>query len=503
MEAATSQAIFSARQSSKPRVAALAAILLVAATLRSINLGAKSIWLDEAYRIYLARMGWHDFLQAVKHPFGANSVAYHLVLRYWLVLGGSEAAIRSLSVVFGIAIVLAIYKLGAELFDSQTGLIAAALAASNALLIRYSQEVCAYTPATLLAVISSLYLWRALRENRRRDWVGYVIAATLMVYCHVLSIFVVVAQGGAVLFARRGKLSARTITSMAIVGAAFVPPAWCITFGLPRPHVWTAAPGSRDLLHFVTALGGPDGLLLSGLLLLFGALSLWYREGKFGLEDHRWRYSLLLMWALAPPLLLFLLSQWKPLFIARYLLPSVPAVLLLAAAGLRSVNGKRLAAICVVALLIASVYNSALYLRHRADHEHSDDWRDATAYLARSTRAGDTVVFFYPHERFPFQYYLARFAPAGIAAHVFPSGTDENVLETDFRPSESNAWAAATGPHVQRVWLVTEYAANAQLVNFRQELTERLQNSPKKHFGFIQIDLFTAPKAGQSQATPH
>ncbi|HEU5335876.1 MAG TPA: glycosyltransferase family 39 protein, partial [Terriglobales bacterium] len=265
--------------------------MAAAAALRSINLGSKSIWLDEAYRIYLARMPWHDFLQAVRHPFGANSVAYHLLLRYWLFLGSSEAAIRSLSIVFGVAIVLAIYKLGKELFDWQTGLIAAALAASNALLIRYSQEICAYTPATLLAVICSLYLWRAVKHNRRGDWIRYVIAATLMLYCHVLSIFVVAAQAGAAVFTRRRKLPLGNVISLAMIGAAFVPLAWCIAFGLPRPHAWTAAPGIRDLLHFVTALGGPDGLLLSTLLLLLMALGLYYSgDGSLGLEDRGWRY---------------------------------------------------------------------------------------------------------------------------------------------------------------------------------------------------------------------
>ena len=501
MEAAITEATTPVRRSSKPRVAALAVILLAAGVLRIINLGSKSIWLDESYRIFLARMDGHDFLQAVRHPFGANSVAYHLVLRYWLLLGSSEAAIRSLSVMFGLAMVLAIYKLGTELFDWQTGLIAAALAASNALLIEYSQEIGAYTPAALLAVISSVYLWRAVRDNRRGHWIGYGMAATAMLYCHVLCIFVVAAQAGAAVVARRSKLRFGAITTMGLVGAAFVPLAWCIAFGVPRPHVWTTAPGIRDLLHFVIAMGGPDGLLLSALFLLLVMLSLWYR-GDGSLGQDRWRHSLLLMWALAPPILLFLMSQWKPLFIPRYLLPSVPPVLLLAAAGLRSVSRKGLGSILIAAVLLVSVYNSALYLRHRSDYQHSDDWRDATAYLVRTAQAGDTLLFFYPHERFPFQYYLSRFAPNGIPAFVFPSGNDESVLETDFRPSESAAWEAATRRQSQRVWLITEYAPNPQLVKFRGALSRRFQNSQEQHFGFIQIDLFTAANASHPPATP-
>ena len=75
------------------RTAALAAVLLSAAALRCFRLGATSLWLDETFRVSLARMNAHDFLRGVLHPYGANSAAYHLLLRFWLVLGSSETVL--------------------------------------------------------------------------------------------------------------------------------------------------------------------------------------------------------------------------------------------------------------------------------------------------------------------------------------------------------------------------------------------------------------------------
>lgn len=486
------------RQPTKfPRAALAAALGLAALALRLVHLGSKSLWLDETYRIYLASMGWHDFLRAVVRPFGTNSVVYHFVLRYWLLLGSSEAAVRALSVVFGLATVAGVYKLGIELFDYPTALLAAALAATNALLIRYSQEVCAYTLAALLAVLSSLYLFRALKDDKRGNWLRYALTAILMLYCHVLSMLVVVAHALAVVLARKRALTTRTVLAFLAVAAAFVPLAWSIVAVPPHPLVWLTPPGLRDLEEALADFAGPLGYLFV-FFALFSVKYAW-RE-QMTVNSRAWRYMFLLSWAAVPPALLFLLSQWKPLFLSRYLVPSVPPLLLLVAAVVRQLKSRRLIVFLVVAMLAVSVRNSIIYLQARTDFRESYDWRDATAYLANQARPGDAVVFYFHHERFPFQYYRDRLGANAFPAQVFPAGSNEALLEESYPiagPADIPAFVSS-----RRIWLVysdalaaTKYGSSGALRDFRGRLAHRLPLLSEQHFGYIHLTLFASPGA--------
>lgn len=482
-------------------LAAGAAITAGALGLRLVNLGAKSLWLDETYRIYLARLDWHDFLRAAVRPFGVNSVAYHLVLRYWSVLGTGVVTLRVLSVLFGVALVLAIWKLGAEWFDAPTGLIAAALASANALLITYSQDICAYTPAALLAVLSFLYLLRAIKTDKRHNWVLYSATAAAMLYCHVLSFLVVAAQVCALLLARKARLGARAMLAVVGVGAAFIPLAWCVAFASPRPKVWLLPPGLHELRLFLMAVGGPDGLLLGGLMLFLAVLAVQYAVSEeIAAGWQRCRYTLLLLWTFIPTFGLFLLSQWKPLFHIRYLLPSLPALLVLAASAVRRLKYRWLAGACVAIMLLLSARGTVLSLHSRLTPAHTDDWRDAAAYVVREARAGDAVVLYFHHERLPFQYYRDQFAASSFPAQVFPTGGDEAVLE-EADPIQRSMPTKEARPYA-RIWLLysdslasTEYAPRSDLLKYRELMAESFQSEREKHFGNIHLTLFAGAQA--------
>jgi hypothetical protein len=234
-------------------------------------------------------------------------------------------------------------------------------------------------------------------------------------------------------------------------------------------------------------MGGPRGLLLGVIFLALALVGIAYGV-RNRISEPAWRYLFVGLWALLPPALLFLLSQWQPLFIPRYLLGSIPALLLLAAATVRRLEQKFLRTVCVAIVLLLSLRGTALYLRHRSDFQKSDDWRHATAYLVQQVRPSDTIVFLYPYERFPFQYYRDKFAPQGIPGRIFPAGSDEAVLENPY-PSESDAYAAAATS--QRVWLITEYTPNPKFQSLQEALERRFHNSGEQHFGYIRLILFS------------
>ena len=93
-------------------------VLVIATLLRTYKLGNKSFWLDEAASNMLARSDWHTFLNALVHR-QANMTLYYLVLRGWMHLGNSEALVRLLSVLFGVASIPLMYQLAAYIFGQR------------------------------------------------------------------------------------------------------------------------------------------------------------------------------------------------------------------------------------------------------------------------------------------------------------------------------------------------------------------------------------------------
>jgi hypothetical protein len=94
--------------------------------------------------VLLARYSLLDFWNKVSN-FEANMVLYYAILRFWIHLGQSEFAVRSLSVVFALAAVTALYWLGTRTFGRKIGILGALLLAINGFHIEYSQDARSYS----------------------------------------------------------------------------------------------------------------------------------------------------------------------------------------------------------------------------------------------------------------------------------------------------------------------------------------------------------------------
>jgi hypothetical protein len=121
----------------------LAIIVIFAALIRILGISAYPMY-DEAASWTFATLPWNSFWK-VMWDYEANMVLYYLILRAWVYLGDSETVLRSLSVIFGVATVFAIYDLGSRLFNRRTGVIAAGFLTVHALHIEWSQQARGYS----------------------------------------------------------------------------------------------------------------------------------------------------------------------------------------------------------------------------------------------------------------------------------------------------------------------------------------------------------------------
>src|SRR3954469_25701616 len=118
-------------------------IVVIAAVLRVIFLGARSFWADEIVSVKLATDNWGGFWFWLSTR-EANMGLYYLLLREWIKFGDSETCVRLFSAIAGIVTIPVLYALAKELYDDRVAWITALLAATNACLIEFSQEARSY-----------------------------------------------------------------------------------------------------------------------------------------------------------------------------------------------------------------------------------------------------------------------------------------------------------------------------------------------------------------------
>src|SRR5215208_3044763 len=131
----------------------LAGITAAAAALRFATLDVQSFWFDEATTVHLVRMDLGGMLGAIPDSESTPPVYYVLAWLWTNVFGVGEVGLRSLSALVGTATVPVVYALGRRVASERAALIAAALAATNPLLVWYSQEARAYALLVLLCAL--------------------------------------------------------------------------------------------------------------------------------------------------------------------------------------------------------------------------------------------------------------------------------------------------------------------------------------------------------------
>jgi mannosyltransferase len=439
----------------------VAVITLLAATLDLFRISAQPVWLDEAVSIWLARMNLPDFFSAITKNDTAMFL-YDFLLRIPLAFGQSEFAVRSLSTIFAVAAVPSSYLLGRRLFDNRTAALAAILLAVNSLFIEYAQEARSYTLTTLIAIWS----WYTLLDLvDRPGWVKalyYSLVTGALAYCHFLSLLVLPAQLAALYALRPGgrllKVVAYSIFMIAILSLPMAFMLWQVrgtADWITRPNVVMALHQLAVRFINLPRRIGPLPhmvVLLSVITLVPLALPiLGVASGLRGMERNKlFGYFCAGFGAILPVVGLLTASFLiKPLYVMRYVVPSLPFFLLLLAAGLCELR-PALMKVGLGLLVAANVLGTLEYYRVPT----KTDWREAIEYLVSRIRPDDKVAIVPGYDRYAFDYNLSRLDRSlPKAMVVFPEERDSiaydlstSVMSTPHVVRYSRLWIISAGP---------------------------------------------------------
>lgn len=393
---------------SRRDVVALGGILALAAGVRFAGIGSQSLWLDEVVTAQLVREPFGDMLSLIPES-EATPYLYYVLLWPWAKLFGyGEPALRSLSAVFGIATVAAIWAGARTLAGHWAAVAAGVLAALNPFLVWYSQEARAYALLALLCAVSFWLFARALERPDGRALAWWALASSLALATHYFAAFTIVPQAIALaLLAGRTRAWALACGAIGLTALALAPLAAEQRRGGGADWI-----GDISLSHRIAEIpkrfvAGEFGNQLGYafwpvLVIALGALALLVLRGA-GDERRGGLVALGIGVAglLAP--IVFAIATLDYVF-PRNLIGSLPPLLIGFGAGLAAAGARRGGA----ALLAVVLALSTVALVHTAtdDDLQRDDWRSAAAYVEK--RRARAIVVSPAHDARTLSYYLGR-----------------------------------------------------------------------------------------------
>jgi mannosyltransferase len=386
----------------------LALLGAVGAGLRFSTLSVQSFWLDEAVTHQLVSRTLGSMLARIPHSESTPPLYYLLAWLWVRVFGSGEAGLRSLSALFGTATVVLLALIARRLAGDRAGLAAAALAATNPLLIWYSQEARAYA---LLVALCALATWCLLRE----DWRGWAIATSLALATHYFAVFIVVPELVWLLWhhARASRAAAWSGVAVVAVAAVLSPLAVVQSGGNRAGFISATGLGGRVAAvpkQFLVGYATPHAVVLT---IFAAALALALAPG---LRRSDVQLLALAAFAVVVPMLMALLGA--DYLITRNLIAAmVPLAVLAGVAASRTRFGPvAIGGLCAIGVIaFAGVEGNAFYQR--------DDWRAVAQALGPATN-GPRVVAVSPSDGIPA---LEIYAPL----HDLPNGAPVVTREID------------------------------------------------------------------------
>ncbi len=402
---------------------ALVLLMAISAYLRTHYINGE-LWEDEGITAGIASHPLTAIPGVLRHD--GSPPLFYLLLHVWMQLfGSSEAAIHSLSVLFGLLTIPIGMWAGWSLFGKRAGYYAAVLFAFSTFLTAYATEGRMYELMGLLGLLATASFMHAFVFRRRRYLIMFAVSEALMLYTHAWGLFF---GAGAVLAlipvwrvtAAKERRALVRDAVLAFGGAAVLFLPWLPNFiyqathtgapWAPPPRLGTPVLLSRDLL-------GGDRITTALVLgMVIGLAPLFTRAYRRTRENTA-------MWALfalpaATLLLAWIASQVTPAFVSRYFAPILAAILLLAAWGAARAGIVGLVAIVLSVIFVANLSSYA--------PQYKSDMRDISAEVAPLVQRGDLMLFAQPDSTPLGWYYL----PSGLRyATVFGPVADPRYMD--------------------------------------------------------------------------
>lgn len=402
------------------------ALVLLAFGLWAPNLG-RAYWIDEGISIGIASHPLKQLPELLRHD--GSPPLFYVVLHFWTgIFGTSQIATHLLPLLVALTCIPVAYWAGREIFDRRSGIVAAALFATNPFLGWYSTETRMYPIVVLLSLLGVTLAWRGVRDRRPTDGLGAVVSFTALIYTHDWGLYLVFVTGAVLLwlaFARGDRALQWWVAGCwAAVFVLWIP--WLPSFFYQAHNTaapWAVGPQIWDFFTDpASALGGTLGVFVIPVLIAAG-----YRLHRRWSPTQREGVVLFAAIALLATLTGFIGAQIDPSWTTRYLAIIVSPFLLAAAGALASTRQGRAVAAVACGLLATWTVTGVLLPNPNGRYAKSNVAAIADAVSAQ-LRPGDVVVLTQSEQLSVLYHYL----PKGLT-YVTPTGPVSDPTYVDWR----------------------------------------------------------------------
>jgi mannosyltransferase len=378
----------------------------------------QSLRLDESQSILQSS---HSLLDTYKIIAGDVHVPlYHTLLHFWQVFFGNGVATdRTLSLIFFILCIPALYFLGAYAYNKKVALFATVLFSISPFMNWYGNETRMYSLLVFVTILNQYFFIKLWKEKSKRAWTGYLITGLFGIYTHYFFGLTLATQA-LFYFSNRSLFEkgdfARFVRTAGIIFAAILP--WLLfvkyigKIGNSTPLLQT--PTTVNLFNTFSqfVFGFQDDHLntilvsLWPITVLLGFISL---RKNTGLKKETMYFMLSLLF---PVLLTFIISLTvTPIFVTRYLIFTLPSMYILLSSLVYSYKPslQKIARAVLVALTIITLSIEIV----SASTPVKENYKAASDYLMQYARPDDIIVMSAPFTIYPMEYYYKGSATLG------------------------------------------------------------------------------------------
>jgi hypothetical protein len=383
---------------------------LVALTGYLFYLGAQLLgawyWVDESMTIGISSHPIAEIPTVLRQD--GTPPLFYILLHVWMhFFGSGEQATAMLSMLFALACVPAAYWMGSSLFGRRTGWYCAALAATNGLIIRYSNETRMYSLFALLSLLATGAFLHAFVFRRRGYVLMFSVVLCAMLYTHTWAVFFVAATAIALVpcvlvTPDRRRFLLDALLAFGAAGVGFLP--WVPNLLFQRAHTgapWAPTPSVKELLiRPILLVGGWMPLLILAPLCGLGVAEMMRRRRSR--PTRAYGVAALLMAA-------FITTAWvgahlNPGWSPRYFVAILGPTFLVVAVALSRAGRWGLVALIVVVLLTARPIG--VFTGRKIGVAEYSNLKGAARTIAPRLRPGDLVLSMEPGQLTTLYHYL-------------------------------------------------------------------------------------------------
>lgn len=398
------------------RAAAFGLLLLMIgfAVYFSLNVfGVNSLRLDEAQSLFQTNRDVAGMLHLVAQD--VHVPLYHVLLHFWLLIFGQDIlTARLLSLMFFVGTIVMTYVLARYAFGRRhLALFAALLVTISPFMNWYGSEARMYTMLAFVTTLHAYLFLKVMREGGVTRWIVWTIVAAIGLYTHYFFAFVLLSELIALVMLRKHFASPAPLRSIiisgAVAGLSLLPWVWYVySLGFAsNTQPALTQPSSGDLFDtyaqfifgFQTSAINTMIISLWPIAVLLGFFALQRGNKKIPHE-----MTLFVSLATLPVLLAFIISVTiRPFYLSRYLIVSLPPLLIFIAWLLTRYQRK--VAIAVGSLLVVIIGVLFTIQVMNPNTPVKEDYREAVQYLTTKARATDVIVLSAPFTIYPVEYY--------------------------------------------------------------------------------------------------